>query len=149
MRPLFFALCLLASASADSDNGHWHKLSFLSGCWAGDVGGSQLMETWGNASGFSMLGTSKTIKGDQTAAFEFLRIIYTPDGTIRYIPYIGGTEASTFLLVEASDNHSLFTNPDNDFPQAIRYQRSGKELTINLSGEQQSFGYTLTRQNCP
>lgn len=149
MRPLFYALCLMASAADASDNGSWHKLGFLSGCWAGDMGGSQLTETWGHATGFSMLGTSKTITGDHTAAFEFLRIIYTPEGTIRYIPYIDGKEASTFLLTEASDNHSLFTNPDNDFPQAIGYQRTGDELAIKLSSDEQSFGYTLKRQNCP
>ncbi|TNE67193.1 MAG: hypothetical protein EP335_02355 [Alphaproteobacteria bacterium] len=141
------ALALSASTASAAQDTSITDLTFLTGCWAGKVGGVVYEENWTGASGGTLMATSKTLKADKLAFFEFLMIRRAEDG-IRFVPYLKGREGANFALTQAGASHVLFTNPDNDFPSAIRYERSGDSLMVTLSSGTHSESYSLSRATC-
>src|SRR5688572_31206690 len=56
-------------------------LSWIAGAWQTAPGGRrQIEEHWTTAAGGSMMGVSRTIAGDKTVEFEYLRIEQRADG---------------------------------------------------------------------
>src|SRR2546430_17043411 len=69
-------------------------LSWLSGCWEGRQGNAVLEEIWSKPAGGSMLGLSRTVKGDQTISFEFMQF-RQENGVLVFLPQPqGGTRGS-------------------------------------------------------
>jgi Domain of unknown function (DUF6265) len=97
-------------------------LAWIAGHWSeGNV-----EELWLAPKGGVMLGMSRTIRRNGTAAFEFIRIATTGDG-IAYIAQPGGRPPTSFKLVESKPGRAVFTNPEHDFPKRIVYElREGK-----------------------
>src|SRR5215471_17517347 len=63
------------------------ELSWIAGDWQSAPGGkAQVDEHWTAAAGGSMLGMSRTVVGDKTAEFEYLRIEQRADG-IYYVAH--------------------------------------------------------------
>ena len=50
------------------------KLAWLAGCWNVDGAEPGSGEHWSTAAGGTLLGTSRTVKGGKTTAFEFVQI---------------------------------------------------------------------------
>jgi len=97
-------------------------LAWIAGHW----GAGNVEELWLAPKGDLMLGMSRTIRKNGTAAFEFLRIAKTEDG-IAYIAQPGGRPPTAFKLVESTPNRAVFANPEHDFPKRIVYElRDGK-----------------------
>src|SRR5262245_58746151 len=63
-------------------------LSWLSGDWQTTMGRSQTDEHWTGVAGGSLMGLSRTVSGNRTASFEYLRIETRPDG-IYYVAHPG------------------------------------------------------------
>ena len=80
-----------------------------------------------------MIGMNRTVVGERTAAYEYLRIERTPDG-IDYVAIPVRQELTRFRLVECTDNHAVFENPDHDFPSRVIYERSGEKLIGRIEG---------------
>ena len=55
--------------------------TFLVGSWAGTAFGERMEESWGAATGGSMIGTFKLFKGDEPAMYELL-LLTVEDGTL-------------------------------------------------------------------
>lgn len=93
-----------------------------------------------------MLGLNRTIRGESTVAFEWLRI-EARSGSIVYVAHPGGRMPGTeFTLTEASPDAVVFENPDHDFPRRIEYRRaSPSELRIDVTGEGPALHFALTR----
>ena len=140
-------IAVLTGASTNALASDYAQLSFLTGCWASTENGVTTQENWGDMRGQTMLGTSKTSKGDKTSAFEFLRIVKTDTGA-RYIPYINGKQASIFQLTGSSHATATFENKQNDFPQVITYAALEGALQITLSGPGKEFSYSLQSASC-
>lgn len=115
------------------------KLTWLKGCWEGDVYGSYVTESWGDSSGDLMLGFSKTVNRGTVESFEFLKILLI-SGEVQYTPYILGKAADPFKLTKVSANSAVFENLKNDFPKTIEYQNDKNKLEIVLKGTNERGG---------
>ena len=122
-------------------------LSFLAGCWQGEMDGAKVVERWGQPAGAMMLGTGHSVKGDKTVQYEFLEIREESGGTY-YTPFINGQRVAKFRLSSQDSSHARFVNPENEWPKAIGYRLANDELTITLEGDR-ALEYTLRRTSCP
>ena len=115
-RPLLaFGLVVLASIGQTSD---LSRLDWLAGCWLG-AGGVE--EHWMKPAGGTMLGMSRTVRQEKTAAFEFLRIHRDVNGDIHFVARPSGQPEASFKLLKMSEREVIFENPAHDFPQRIIY----------------------------
>ena len=105
---------------------------WLAGRWCTAEGGpTRTCEQWQPAAGGMMLGTSQTVKGGKTVAFEFLRIGLDGDTAV-YLPQPGGKPPVPFRAVAGAEGIT-FVNAAHDYPQRIRYWREGKLLMAETS----------------
>jgi hypothetical protein len=112
------------------------ELSWIKGDWQTEAGGkAQIDEHWTRASGGSMIGMSRTVAGDKTVEFEYLRLEQRADG-IFYVAYPQGRCPGTdFKLTRSSGTEAVFENPQHDFPKRIIYRKTGEDgLTASIDG---------------
>jgi hypothetical protein len=98
-------------------------LTWISGAWVLEHGGTRTEETWSPAASNAILGMSRTLRGDRMVAFEFLRIVQRNDG-IFYVAQPGGRPATDFKLTSFDGSTAIFENPQHDFPKRILYTRN-------------------------
>jgi len=122
-------------------------ISWISGDWQTEPGGRrQIEEHWTKVAGASMLGMSRTVAGDKTVEFEYLRIEQRADG-IYYVAHPKARCPGTdFKLTRASATEAVFENPQHDFPKRIIYQKTANDgLTASIDGGEgtkaMSFAY--------
>lgn len=137
------ALLLTATAPAP----RIADLAWLAGAWSSQTGTGWTEERWAPPRGGAMLGTSRSGDGERMREFEFLRIQPDQDGTLAYFAQPGGAPAVAFRLVQSDRTSATFENPAHDFPQRIRYVRSGQILTATISAIDGSnaISWTLRR----
>ncbi|WP_447726450.1 DUF6265 family protein [Sphingomonas koreensis] len=122
-------LMLVLPGVAPASNG---LPEWLAGRWCtADGGPSRTCEQWQPAAGGMMLGTSQTVKGGKTVAFEFLRIGLDGDTAV-YLPQPGG-KAPVGFRAAAGGEGITFVNAAHDYPQRIHYRLSGNTLTAEIS----------------
>lgn len=98
-------------------------LGWISGDWQTASGGSrQIEEHWTLPGGGTMLGMARTIVGDKTTEFEFLKIEQRENG-IFYVASPQGRPGTDFKLTRLSGTEAVFENPQHDFPKRIIYSK--------------------------
>jgi hypothetical protein len=111
-------------------------LAWISGSWQTAPGGRvQIEEHWMKPAGASMLGMSRTVAGDRTVEFEYLRleqrgedIFYVAHPKARY----PGTD---FKLTRLTGQEAVFENPAHDFPKRIIYRKHADgSLVASIDG---------------
>lgn len=125
----------------------------MAGCWANIEGESGSGEHWMAPAGRSMLGLSRTIHGDRTVAYEFLRIAEDEDGRITYIASPSGQATTTFILLRMSDSEVVFENAAHDFPQRIIYRKLSEDGLLGriegtINGEERHVDFPLQKAHC-
>jgi hypothetical protein len=108
------------------------KLAWLSGTWVMQEGEKTTEEHWRPLQGTTLLGTSHLYDKQRTRFFEFLRIT-AKDGTIAYVAQPGGVPPTVFVATRLDDGAVEFANGKHDFPQRIRYEKTGKGVTATIS----------------
>ena len=111
-----------------------NQLSFMAGSWVKENGPRRLEEHWTVPAGGTMIGMNRTVVGERTAAYEYLRIERTSDG-IDYVAIPVRQELTRFRLIECAENRAVFENPDHDFPNRIIYERTGDKLIGRIEGK--------------
>ena len=108
-----------AAAPAISD------LVWISGDWQTAAGArAQIEEHWTRPAGDSMIGMSRTVVGDKTVEFEYLRIEQRDD-EIYYVAHPKARCPGTdFKLTSLSAQEAVFENPQHDFPKRIIYRKN-------------------------
>jgi hypothetical protein len=110
------------------------RLAWLSGCWTRTHADSLIEEHWMTPRGGSMLGMGRTVAGDKTVEYEFLRIAVV-DGTLAYVARPSGQPEAAFPLKSIEDSVVVFENLAHDFPQRIIYRRNADaSLTARIEG---------------
>ena len=142
---VFFTLLLLTNASTQTPT--LADLAWISGAWQSEPGGRrQSEEHWTQAAGASMVGMSRTVAGDKTVEFEYLRIEQRTDG-IYYVAHPKARCPGTdFKLTRASATEAVFENPQHDFPKRIIYRKGADDsLTASIDGgegtKSMTYGY--------
>jgi hypothetical protein len=132
------------------------SLSWVTGCWQGDVNGREFREEWLPLRGGMLVGISQTVMQDKTLDFEYLRLETRPDG-VYYVAVPSGTSETAFRLTsiapDAADTVFTFSNAGDQFPQRIVYRRNPKgwlyaHVEGKLNGEEKRIIYPMQRIDC-
>jgi len=131
---LIVLFTLLLTVSTTGQTPTLADLAWMSGRWETAPGGTrQIEEHWTTAAGATMMGMSRTVAGEKTVEFEYLRIEQRADG-IYYVAHPKARCPGTdFKLTRASAKEAVFENPQHDFPKRIIYRKGADDaLTANI-----------------
>src|SRR5262245_47349864 len=134
LRRCALILLLAVTTQAYAQTPTLTDISWIAGAWQSEPGARrQIEEHWTPVAGGSMLGMSRTVAGDKTVEFEYLRIEQRADG-IYYVAHPKARCPGTdFKLTRASATEAVFEHPQHDFPKRIIYRKSGDDpLTASI-----------------
>jgi len=143
------ALALLLMGQAPPPAGI-ADLAWMTGRWESvSASGRWTEENWSAPRGGVMLGHSRSGAGERVRAFEFLRLQVGEDGIPAYFAQPGGGSATAFRLTAHDRTSATFDNPQHDFPQRIRYVRTGDVMvaTISRMDGSNAMSWTFRRRN--
>jgi hypothetical protein len=145
MKRLFaagLALFLMAQAAPPATVA---DLGWMSGRWETvSANGEWTEESWGRPRGGLMLGYSRSGAGERLREFEFLRVQAGEDGAPTYLAQPGGQPAVPFRMTAHDATSATFDNPAHDFPQRIRYVRTGDIMVATISALDGSHAMSWT-----
>ena len=128
------------------------ELAWLFGDWQTAPGGrARIEEHWTVPAGGTMIGMGRTVVGEKTAEFEYLRIEQRGDE----IYYVANPNANCpqtdFKLTRLTGQEVIFENPAHDYPKRVRYRKNadGSLLASIDAGEgteSQTFSYVPVRK---
>lgn len=125
MRASGFCLLVCASlagpAALGAESGV-KSLGWLAGCWSRTDADPGSGEQWTAPGGGTMLGVSRTVRGDRTVEYEFVVIRAAPDGTLVYHAHPSGQPSAEFRLLHLREREVVFENTAHDFPQRVGYR---------------------------
>src|SRR5215203_2551671 len=133
---LAFLFILLLITNGSTQTTTLADISWISGDWQTGPGArAQIEEHWTQAAGATMMGVSRTVAGEKTVEFEYLRIEQRADG-IYYVAHPKARCPGTdFKLTRASATEAVFENPQHDFPKRIIYRKTANDaLTASIDG---------------
>jgi hypothetical protein len=91
-----------------------------------------------------MMGMSRTVAGDMTVEFEYLRIEQRGDGLYYVAHPKARCPGTDFKLTRASATEAVFENPQHDFPKRIIYRKGADDsLTASIDGGEGSKAMTF------
>jgi len=123
-----------------------HDLDWLVGCWQTTDGKAQ--EVWVLDGEDMLAGFAVSISDDAVRFYEVLTIRRDENGVLIYTAHPSGQATTSFIGMEFTDNGALFVNADHDYPQAIRYARSGSDLVATISRLDGSRENTFAKVAC-
>jgi hypothetical protein len=125
-----------ASVSTQTPERSVTELAWITGDWQSASGGrAQVEEHWTIPAGATMMGMSRTIVGEKTAEFEYLRIEQRADGIFYVAHPKAHCPGTDFKLTKLSATEAIFENPEHDFPKRIIYRKTGDDgLTASIDG---------------
>lgn len=156
IRSVLVLFCLLPGAGAVAEAPRGASLgsvAWLAGCWESRRGERHVEEQWMAPEGGSMLGMGRTVRGERTVEFEFMRIDTDGDALVFTSRPSGQAEAS-FRSVRITDSSVLFENLEHDFPQRILYERQKDgSLLARIEGKDNGTDmqveFPMTPARCP
>lgn len=131
-------------------------LSWLTGCWWGDVNKHEFREYWHPLRGDMMIGVSRLALPERVTSFEYLRLESRPDG-VYYVNASKGRNEIAFKLTsttkEGDDELFAFTTEGTGFPSSILYRRAGGgwlyvEVAGKAQGQDHKVIYPFRRVSC-
>ena len=113
-----------------------YDLAWLSGDWQLTSGTKCVEEHWTAPSSNMLVGTSRTVEGGRTVAFEFIRIEARADGVF-YVAQPNGRPPVDFKLASGLGPELVFVNPGHaDHLKRIVYRRQGDAgVEARIEGE--------------
>lgn len=129
------------------------QLAWMSGCWELKKPTSTTHESWGRSTENLMIGTSQTVKGTKSVAFEFLRIMSTPEGITYFAQPSNAKEPTAFPAIKVTATEAVFENLKHDFPQRIIYKTDGPDklnarIEGPMNGSLKGMDFAFTRGKC-
>ena len=112
------------------------RLGWLVGTWERQAGGRRVHETWAWAGEHVLRGSAFVIQdGNPPRQTEWI-VLAEMAGDVFYIARpIENANPTPFRLVAIHGDTTTFENPQHDFPQRIRYVRSGSDsLLVSVEG---------------
>jgi hypothetical protein len=128
-------------------------LAWLQGCWEAASPQRTVEEQWMAPRGGSMLGMSRTVRGDRLTGHELV-VLRERDGRLVYQAHPSGQPAAEFPLKTFSDSIVVFEDPQHDFPQRVGYRRPvGDSLLAwiegTANGQERRIEFRYRRAPCP
>ncbi|MGE5089822.1 MAG: DUF6265 family protein [Candidatus Levyibacteriota bacterium] len=132
-------------------------LSWLQGCWRGEVNHREFREYWMPPQGDIMVGVGQLALDGKMNDYEYLRLQST-DGAIVFSQFSGDRKELAFkLATTTTDNKDTvftFANTAAGFPARLIYRRSAVDGWLyetvegSLNGADKQVIYPLRRINC-
>ena len=125
-----------SSAQSQTAAPNLADLAWMSGSWRTAPGGrAQIEEHWMAPSGDTMIGMGRTVAGNRTVEFEFLRLERRPDAIYYLASPKGRCPVTEFKLTKLSGQEVMFENPQHDFPKRVMYRKnSDGSLSASVDG---------------
>jgi len=113
------------------------SFTWLAGAWEATQGNRVIEEHWTTPTANAMIGMSRTVSGDRTAEFEFLRI-EKRGADLFYVPQPNGRPPVSFKLTSSENGRFVFENTTGeDRVHRIEYRREGESgLIARVEGAQ-------------
>lgn len=130
-------LCLmLTDTPAATPASRLEDLRFIAGSWTTDPAGQRVSEEyWNQPKAGAMFANARTIRGEKTVFFEFLRIEQRADGVF-FVAQPMGRPPTDFKLTSYDGKRAVFENPQHDFPTKIVYEQNGPDgLKASIEGQ--------------
>jgi len=130
------------------------SIDWLAGCWMREGrNGLVVEEQWMKPAGGTMIGMSRTVRGERTLAHEFLRIVTDSTGNLHYVALPSGQKEASFKLTVIEPNWFVAENPSHDFPQKIMYKLVGTDsleakIEGMMNGTTRSVVFPMKRKKC-
>jgi len=139
------ALLLMGQAPPPRSVG---DLAWMSGRWVSEQDGRWTEEHWSAPRAGTMMGYSWTGEGANISEYEYLRLQAGEDDEIVYLAQPNGGAGVGFYLSRIEGMSATFENPTHDFPQLIRYVRTGDQMvaTISKTDGSNAMSWTYRRQ---
>ncbi|HEY3592973.1 MAG TPA: DUF6265 family protein [Polyangiaceae bacterium] len=155
--PLALAVAVASSAEGQSSSrSPVASLGWFAGCWqqVNRVRGTVIDEQWMTPRGGTMLGMSRTVRGD-TALVEFEHLqVLQHNGRAVYHAEPSGQTPTDFEATGISDTMVVFENAKHDFPQRIIYRKRGADSLLariegTTNGKARGVDFPYARVGCP
>ena len=148
-------LCCACAREASGQQGVG-QLSWIADCWRESSGGGNrtVEEQWMAPRGGTMLGMSRTVRGDSALVeFEHLQLLKRA-GRLVYHAEPSGQQPADFEARGVSDTLVTFENPTHDFPQRVIYRRRGADTLVariegTRDGQTRGVDFPYVRVKCP
>jgi hypothetical protein len=129
------------------------RLDWLSGCWQRRNQTRVVDEQWMAPRGGTMLGMSRSVRGDTLVEFEQLRI-YERKGRLVFAAAPSGQTPSEFESVSVTDSSVTFENATHDFPQRVLYRLVRPDslharIEGTVRGQARAVDFPYRRAVCP
>jgi hypothetical protein len=149
MNAIFLTLFWILASAQDRPI---DRAKFLQGCWERRAGARIVEEQWMAPRAGTMLGMSRTIRGDTLVEHEFL-LLHERDGKLVYAARPSGQAPAEFISISIASDVIVFSNPAHDFPQRIIYRQSGDSLFARIEGvrdgRERGVDFRYARVRCP
>jgi hypothetical protein len=132
------------------------SLSWLDGCWRGEVAQYEFREHWLPLRGGLMVGAGHVVFQGKTQDYGYLRLETRPDG-VYYVSISSAKKEAAFKLASAAiddkDTIFTFTSAGEDFPQRVVYRRGTEgwlyaSVEGKVKGEEKKVIYPMRRVDC-
>jgi hypothetical protein len=128
------------------------RFAWLAGCWRLEANGRVIDESWMAARGGTMLGMSRTVRGDSLVSYEFLRL-FTRGDSLVYAARPSGQAPAEFTAPLPARDEISFANPAHDFPQRIVYRRVSDDaiearVEGTIGGRERVQRFPYRRSSC-
>ena len=132
------------------------SLSWLDGCWRGEVAQYEFREHWLPLRGGLMVGAGHVVFQGKTQDYGYLRLETRPDG-VYYVSISSAKKEAAFRLASATlddkDTIFTFTRSGDEFPQRIVYRRGIDgwlygSVEGKVKGEEKKVIYPMRRVDC-
>lgn len=131
-------------------------VGWMAGYWLDCSNGREASETWSDPRAGLMVGHAVTVSARGRPSFESAYIHAAPAG-LTYSAQPNGAPPTAFVLIDSGPGRAVFSNPENDFPHRIIYERDGDTLKARIEGvmdgQPRSMEWTFTsaplNSRCP
>ena len=152
--PMLLSLAVLlgTAGSASAQATQAHKLGWLQGCWAAVSQERSVEEQWMAPRGKTMIGSSRTVQGNNLVGYEFMMIREQGAGYgLEVRP--SGKAPVVFNSSTITESSVVFENPQQGFPQKIGYRRDGDNAIYawiegKSEGEVRRVGFPFRQVVC-
>lgn len=146
-------LCTAIPHPVAAQDGSVAMPRWLAGCWILTQGDLIIEEQWMAPRAGTMLGMSRTTRGNTVTGFESTMISVDEDALV-YTASPSGQARTVFRMTERSDQAITFAAPEHDFPQRIGYERIGTDslrawIDGTVNGASRSVEFAYRRAVCP
>jgi hypothetical protein len=128
--PLLVALATVPlTAGGTAPASGIERVAWLQGCWEAVSPGRTVEEHWMAPRGGSMVGMSRTVRGEKLVEYELV-VIREQGSQLAYEAHPSGQPSAVFLSDSVTDIAVVFQKPTHDFPKRIGYERSGPDRLL-------------------